>query len=240
MEEQKLTDDTEIDVGMIEKSVLIDREQYVLLLKGSIWKTYKLSDVLDLIHRLQDENGKLKTLVSHFEQLEKQLSDEIERLKKNHENLKERYVKILDLNEKVIAEQKAEIERLTREKSEDVFNLLDLYEKAEADIHSMEREADGYRETIAELQKQVNELKEELEKAYEIERANIRAEIADAGTSCHWCERQTVKEIFTELLKNENVTTTIDRDYWGEEMIISAVLVDKIKEIAKRKGVEVE
>jgi hypothetical protein len=106
-------------------------------------------DVLDLIHRLQSENEKLKTLVSHFEQLEKQLSAEIER-------------------------------------------------------------------------------------------ANIRAEIADAGTSCHWCERQTVKEIFTELLKNENVTTTIDRDYWGEEMIISAVLVDKIKEIAKRKGVEVE
>jgi chromosome segregation ATPase len=194
---------------MDEKKVELTDEEIVKDIERSTgmpnyWKVI----VLDLIHRLQDENGKLKTLVAHFEQLEKQLS--------------------------------AEIERLTREKSEDVFNLLDLYEKAEADIHSMEREADGYRETIAELQKQVNELKEELEKAYETERANIRAEIADAGTSCHWCERQTVKEIFTELLKNENVTTTIDRDYWGEEMIISAVLVDKIKEIAKRKGVEVE
>lgn len=64
------------------------------------------------IERLEEENGKLKTLVSHFEQLEKQLSAEIERLTEENADLKERYIKILDLNEKVIAEQKSEIERL--------------------------------------------------------------------------------------------------------------------------------
>lgn len=51
----------------------------------------------------------------------------------------------------------------------------------------------------AELQKQVAELKEELEKAYEIERANIQAEIAEAGTSCHWCKNETVKDTAKEI-----------------------------------------
>lgn len=46
-----------------------------------------VNEILDLIHRLQDDYLKLK----------------------------ERYVKVLDLNEKVIADQKAEIERLTKE-----------------------------------------------------------------------------------------------------------------------------
>lgn len=38
--------------------------------------------------------------------------DLIHRLQEDYSKLKERYVKVLDLNEKVIAEQKAEIERL--------------------------------------------------------------------------------------------------------------------------------
>ena len=63
MDEKKLTDDIEIDVGMIETSVLFDiklnKEQYIWLLKGSIWKTYNLSKVLDLTHRLQDEIERL-------------------------------------------------------------------------------------------------------------------------------------------------------------------------------------
>ena len=50
--------------------------------------------IKDLIHRLQADNIQLKW---------------------NYVDLKERYVKVLDLNEKVIAEQKTEIERLTEE-----------------------------------------------------------------------------------------------------------------------------
>ena len=59
MEEKKLTNDTEIDVGMIEKSILFDKEQHVWLLKDSIWKTYSFSKILDLIHRLQGDNKRL-------------------------------------------------------------------------------------------------------------------------------------------------------------------------------------
>jgi hypothetical protein len=57
-------------------------------------------------------------------------------------------------------------------------------------------------ERIAELQKQVDELKEEFKKAYEIERANIQAEIAEAGTSCHWCKNVTVKDTAKEILQS--------------------------------------
>ena len=71
MEEKKLTDDAEIDVGMIERSVELDDTAYVWLLKGSMWKTYKLKEILALIHRLQAENERLK---SHMKA--KEIADE--------------------------------------------------------------------------------------------------------------------------------------------------------------------
>ena len=51
----------------------------------------------------------------------------------------------------------------------------------------------GLKTELQELKEENETLKQELEKTYEIERANIQAEIADAGTSCHWCQNQTVK-----------------------------------------------
>ncbi len=58
MEEKKLTDE-EIDVGLIERSV--EREKYltVWLYKDSSWKSYGMSKILDLIHRLQGEIERL-------------------------------------------------------------------------------------------------------------------------------------------------------------------------------------
>ena len=126
---------------------------------------------LDLIHRLQEQNGKLKTLVSHFEQLEKALSTEIEQLRSNYENLKERYVKVLDLNEKVIAEQKEIIEKQVKiyEKLENSYGELvqkNAEQKAEIERLTELQSRGGYRVAElsienAELQKQVEELKNE-------------------------------------------------------------------------------
>ena len=42
--------------------------------------------------------------------------------------------------------------------------------------------------TIATRQAENERLKSECEKQYKIAEATIRAEIADGGTSCHWCE----------------------------------------------------
>lgn len=66
--------------------------------------------------------------------------DLIHRLQDDYSNLKERYVKVLDLNEKVISEQKAEIERLTKR--------LELADK----------DNDNLAKTIFEYEKQVDEL----------------------------------------------------------------------------------
>jgi hypothetical protein len=74
-------------------------------------------DTLDLIHRLQEDYSKLK----------------------------EKYVKVLDLNEKVIAEQKAEIERL---KNETTY-LQRVADAFKGDYKNAK--ADGVRELLQEL-----------------------------------------------------------------------------------------
>lgn len=128
----------------------------------------------------------------------------------------------------VFNEQKAKIERLTEEKQSLIGRKAGL-----------DYSYNQVKEKNAELQKQVDELKEELEKAYEIERANIQAEIADAGTSCHWCERQTVKDtakgIYKEIGKGDILV--IQTQEYGE---IEVVSIERLKEIIKSKGVEVE
>ena len=162
MEEKKLTDAAEIDVGMIERSVELDDTAYVWLLKGSMWKTYKLKEILALIHRLQDENEQLKST-------------------KHRASWKAKFFKA-----------QAEIERLKEEKTKEVFGLLDQYEKAEADVHSMEREADGYRKTIAELQKQADDHKRGLS----VQRAYWEKQVQQAV-------KDTAKEICLKIIKGQ-------------------------------------
>lgn len=103
--------------------------------------------------------------------------------------------------------------------------IIDLIQRLQSEIKYKT-------ECYDELQRQVDELEEELEKAYITERGNIQAEIADCGAPCHWCRdlivEDTAKEILQELWEE---TEPIENDEWARE---------KIKEIAKRKGVEVE
>ena len=83
------------------------------------------------IERLEEENEKLKTLVSHFEQLEKQLSAEIERLKKGQAESAKTAVEVLEQNielQKQVGELKAKNEHLESENNrliDEVSKLLD-------------------------------------------------------------------------------------------------------------------
>ncbi len=58
--------------------------------------------------------------------------------------------------------------------------------------------------TIIEQKAEIERLQAEIDKQYEIAEANVRAEIASGGTSCHWCEdtarAEAIKE-FAERLK---------------------------------------
>ena len=139
--------------------------------------------------------------------------DLIHRLQNDYSNLKERYVKVLDLNEKVIAEQKAEIERLT-EKRDKLFNAnVDTQE--ELNKVRLDRNREN-----TELQKQINEL---------IEKSLLKCEYCparrDLGLLLYQNEqavKDTAKEIL-QIIKDEY-------DYIGN-------LEKRIKE---RYGVEVE
>ena len=142
MEEKKLTDDAEIDVGMIERSVELDDTAYVWLLKGSMWKTYKLKEILALIHRLQAENERLK---SHMKA--KEIADEhvrkmrgtdlrtIAELQKQVDELKEENGKLVTIGNGFALERNNLREELDElKKSGNGVLLTSLYKK-QADDH---------------------------------------------------------------------------------------------------------
>lgn len=129
-------------------------------------------------------------------------------------------------------------------RGEGVLAILNLIHRLQAEIERLTEEKwnvqddlDCYHATNTELQKQVDELKTELEKAYETERANIQAEIADAGTSCHWCKQQAVKDTAKEILQGLLDFANYETFRKGYELV---KVKRRIKEIAKEKGVEVE
>lgn len=83
---------------------------------------------------------------------------------------------------------------------------------------------------ISELQNREKELTEELEKAYEIERANIQAEIADAGIPCHWCRNLIVEETVTSVYQ-------MLKKYFGNSSVVC--LQDIQKKFKEQFNVEV-
>lgn len=85
-------------------------------------------------------------------------------------------------------------------------------------------------EDLGKAQAEMDELKQELEKAYETERANIQAEIAEAGTSCHWCKQQAVKDTAKEILQKVK-SYTLDKE------VGMKYLIDRL---AKEYSVEVD
>ena len=140
MEEKKLTDEldyyfTTFDEQGYQPTVTMPCMDAELLAKS--WK----SGVLDLIHRLQDENKYLKTCCDQF------LAD---------------YKKELAEHEEFALKAKAEIERLTEEKYQLEQNLKQCENGYKQELH-IER----YK--VGELQKQVKEYQDKIEQGTLIE-----------------------------------------------------------------------
>ena len=175
-------------------------------------------DILDLIQRLQAKYRNLEI---------------------NYNDVYEQYRKLELENPKL----KAEIERLKMANEELYYNGLNENTARLGDMKTIERLQDRN----AELQKQVDELKAELEKAYKTERANIQAEIADCGAPCHWCRDLTVKDTAKEILQevadkysnNVGYTDWFEDEYFG---VAVACLLKKYGLTAKmtENGLEVE
>lgn len=169
--------------------------------------------------------------------------DFIHRLQDDYSNLKERYVKILGLNEKVIAEQKAEIERLTQEK-EDWEKSCKFWSGANKSnhlkfTHTLEKLCEE-RNKNSELQKQVDELKEKI--------MNLKSAMTDrvAGKSYDTMltTPEDVEEIFGDAYEsefNKFLEQTV-KDTAKEILEYGTFLMPiRMREwIKKRFGVEVE
>jgi len=160
-----------------------------------------------------------------------------------------------DLAIDLIHRLQAKIEHLTEELAtakQELVNEQRYYENAYSKSCQLETQN-------SELQKQVNDLTEQRDvfknlfencnnssittreiinvmNSFYREQAEHLAELKIEQTV-----KDTAKEIFTELLKDENVCEELVDDYYAGHYIMSAVTVDKIKEIAEeRYGVEVE
>ena len=98
--------------------------------------------VLNTLERLSKQT---KKCFPKYGNIYEDALDLIHRLQENYLKLKEKYVKVLDLNEKVITEQKAEIERLENERT----YLQMVADAFKGDYKNAK--ADGVRELLQEL-----------------------------------------------------------------------------------------
>ena len=150
MEEKKLTDEV-----VVAKNAITDEEIAKAILQQieynagipyiDEWlkvKTIKFTDILNFIHRLQAENKELK-------------SPKFASWKLKFFNLREEFDKELAEHEEFTKNAKAEIERLKDENIE------------ERDIHF--KNLCGYKDEIARLQKQVDELNKKQANKYALE-----------------------------------------------------------------------
>ena len=89
---------------------------------------------------------------------------------------------------------------------------LDLINRQQFEIYRLNAEIRGYqlakemdKEHCERLQAEIESLEAECERQYEQAEADIRANIADGGTSCHWCmdkhRAETIKD-FADRLKD--------------------------------------
>ena len=93
--------------------------------------------------------------------------------------------------------------------------------------------------SIVLTKEEYEELRQNLNKLRQSERANILAEIADGGTSCHWCEEENQK-IGYEKGSKETAEKILKEVYFYASSKETINLLTRIKEIATREGVEIK
>ena len=175
-------------------------------------------DALDLINRLQARVEKCEK-VEHF------ADKTIATLQAENKNLQERNVILKGL----VDTQKAENERLKGIKT------TDWLVKGISKEQLQEEKIQALTEEINRLQAENERLEVECDKQYKIAEATIRAEIADGGTSCHWCEdtirgvakAEAYKEFAEDLWNNIKWQRNQDLDMEWE---INNLLKEKIGE----------
>lgn len=245
-EEKKLTDD---EIVKAYKSCFIDRADCDTCPCDDWGCGVDGSDILNLINRQKQIIGEYKRKLENGDLVSKEWHDE----QIGHAEL-------------VIDEQKAEIERLTEERNKykDLYETMyrkfsDLQDK-EFNFEALRKEKTEYFDKAVELQKQVEAWKaraKELEQAWEISSSNeeklqkqvdelnlellrykgLKIEIEKA--SYEQGQFDTAKEI-RDLLRECGEIKALALVNGGKLYPIYKAITDKIDEIVKSKGVEVE
>ena len=86
---------------------------------------------------------------------------------------------------------------------------------------------------INRLQAEIEGLEAEIDKQYEIAEANVRAEIASGGTSCHWCEDKVRAEAYKEFAerlkdKHRRITDYDEAGFGAQIFIVEERVIDNL------------
>ena len=231
MEGKKLTDEEIVKDIQANIAYMYDNKTDEILVDKEDMRQY-----LNLIHRLQDEKESLK---KDYIELDLECRD----LRTELDNISQTLAEELAEHEEFTKKAKAEIERLTEWKDK----LQDTKDELEQQL--IDTGFKEYCEENAELRKQVDELKEERENMQAVifgleeekrqweERFKLELEIEKKWGKVQRKQavKDTAKEIYNEISDNDILVITT-QEYGSIEVIP----LERLQEIIKSKGVEVE
>ena len=115
------------------------------------------------------------------------------------------------------------------------------------EINRLQAENNNYNEVIKQLnqkdcdvrrlQAENERLEIECEKQYEIAEATIRAEIADGGTSCHWCEDTLKAQAYKECIEKVWELAVCMHPCSDELKILGSDLDNLLKEFERKENI---
>lgn len=141
------------------------------------------------------------------------------------------YEQKLENGELVIKEQKAEIERLTKDKSFATRKMMESKAKAV----ELQKQVDELTERYLEESKERCEFEQKYKKIQHAHNIGLGTQRSHWGKKVEQAVKDTAKEIYGEIEKSDILI--VDTQEYGE---IEVVSIERLNEIFRSKGVEVE
>lgn len=103
--------------------------------------------------------------------------------------------------------------------TESYYNALDSINRLQAKLDEAEDTIQFADKELKKANTEIERLEAEIDKQYEIAEANVRAEIASGGTSCHWCEDKVRVEAYKEFAERSEKEIFIKQDDERKQML---------------------
>lgn len=110
---------------------------------------------------------------------------------------------------------------------------LDLINRLQAKLDEAEDTIQFADKELKKANTEIERLEAEIDKQYEIAEANVRAEIASGGTSCHWCEDKVRAEAYKEFAerlkdKHRRITDYDEAGFGAQIFIVEERVIDNL------------